>query len=199
MTRLTNDMRNDLADRMIDHTFSEEVRNVCLAHADCAKMVYEDVFTSSMRERMNELPDGWLPKVASVRVQSQESVVNLTFNGYFYHLPKLRIKNHEETRMLFPYNMQSDVVAVYDGSHAIAHVITTMLAQANATSKRIEGARLSLMQTLNKFHTVEKMVEAWPEIRPIAEKITPAAKPQLPALPIAHLNELFKLPVADDV
>jgi hypothetical protein len=51
--------------------------------------------------------------------------------------------------------------------------------------------------TLDKFGTIKRLVEAWPEVVELLPPITSAPKSNLPAIQVADLNKLVGLPSAE--
>lgn len=206
MARLVNAMRDGIIDRMMAHTFDDRIRALCSEQAECALAAYNDVYSSTVRKRMEELPKDWLPKRNEIQCKVEDEYISLTFGGEFPGSP-YSSRNFPEFRnidgigsksCLVPYDNQSGCLKVYEPSHKIAHKVVDFKRHRDDLQEAYKNAGKQLSVTLNRFHTVEKLIEEWPEVAPfINEKDRPVPATAI-ALPVKDLNAMFKLPVAGD-
>lgn len=200
MTRLTNDMREKIATNAIEHKFKPLVTALAEDYATLANEVYEDVFKSSLK-RMLDLPGGWLPTHNSITAQFGAKVHNLDFDGDFasryndsinvYYM----IKRPGLSRR-FTDNKKGLVAAVYDATHKFSERLDALGHRKDALTTDVSAAKKAIAATLDKFFTVEKLLEAWPEIEPMTAGVAPTPIAKVPAVPVNHLNTMLDLPVA---
>lgn len=201
-TRLTNDMRNQIRENALKHRFKTPTMALVLDFSALALDAYAYVYGKT-EARMNALPDGWLPAVEALSFKFGASYVTLKFSGNFptrYSqsktsaladfagdpMPILRRVPYDETggcREVF--DAGSDFSVRYHDIHGAAETLNELVLQT----------RHKITATLDQFTTVEKLHEGWPEIEPFTVGVTPAPKIQLPAVPVASLNEALGLPV----
>lgn len=67
-------------------------------------------------------------------------------------------------------------------------------AEQEAAEKDHDNIRAQVRATVEKFGSVKRLIEAWPEAKELLPAVLPEKKPQLPALAIADLNKLVGLP-----
>lgn len=206
MTRLTNDTRGAIVTALIHHTFDDEVRVICDEREGIANDVYNLHYARDLK-RMEALPKGWLPTDSDVQFEAAGSNYTLQFSGKLYgfrytqraenELCDFPSNQRDQVSHIFKYSEYNRTVAVFDAHSDIATRVELHRAAIESLSERIVTARKTAAATLAQYTTVEKLIEAWPEIEPFVPKAV-APPPSLPALPTAHLNALFGLPVTEE-
>jgi hypothetical protein len=194
-------MRSDIVHALMEHTFNDEVRVLCDERAAIANDVY-DIHYAGKSERMEKLPDKWLRTYYRVEFRAAGA------DQAYYLSGKIDVYARHEVAplMQFTANHREDVhrrvlncdyarcLKVFEPESGISVRVQIHEASAVALAERVKNARAQAAATLDQFYTVEKLLEAWPEIKPfIPEAKRPA--PALPAVPVAALNALFDLPV----
>jgi Nucleotide modification associated domain 5 len=195
--RLNADLRSTICEAALAHRFNSDIQKLTDERANLARIIYEDVYQLNLK-KMLALPDGWLPKSNRIKVQFGEEITALMFNGQLYgrrHLDDMLNRNSETVeRVVLASDTRANVMKVYGARDRVALALTQMSNDTATASETIKTARNQTMATLNQFHTVEKLIEKWPEIKPfIPEKQTLVL---LPAIAKEKLNELLDLPVA---
>lgn len=197
MTRLTNDMRADIVSALMTHKFDDEVSVLCDERAGIALAVYEHHYAGTL-ERMDKLPKGWLQTEGVVRFRAAGYNHQYNFSGRIFGRPQTLSSFISNKRENVEKRQQAQWVGrtlqTYEATHDIAVRVEKHEAAAAALAERVTQARAQATATLDRFTTVEKLIDAWPEIKPFI----PAGKappPAVPALPTQHLNQMFDLPV----
>jgi len=201
MTRLTNDMRSDIVHALMEHTFNDEVRVLCDERAAIANDVY-DIHYTGKSERMEKLPKGWLRTDHDVQFRAAGTdhtyYLSGKINVYGRHaiapLMQFDANRREDVQRRFLQCDYGKTTQVFDPEHSISVRVQIHEASAVALVERVSNARAQAAATLDQFYTVEKLLEAWPEIKPFIPQAKRPA-PALPAVPVAALNALFDLPV----
>lgn len=207
MPRLTNDIRGTIVNALMVHKFDSAVEALCVERADIARQVYEHHYKRDLK-RMNDLPDGWLLTDGDVKFDASGTIRSYYFSGKMYGSNwSSRWQNEvcdfpsNSGRVAVEYRFRADehnrTICTFDANHPIAEAVERHEAAGEALAEQIKAARAQATATVGRFTTTEKLIEAWPEIKPfIPEKAAPP--PALPALPTQHLNSMFDLPVGDE-
>lgn len=200
--RLTTAMRGVICENAIIHRFSPDVKKLVDQFRDLADEAYEKTY-GGISGQMIALPKGWLPQVATCSYRFGSEYVGLKFSGSFasrYHssptiaLAPLQGEISDIWRLV-PSDKNGQCHATFDARDELS-IIYAMLQDTSATlNNLVVATRRDLIVTLEKFTTVEKLLEGWPEIEPFTVGVTPAPKTNLPAVPVAALNTLLGLPV----
>lgn len=201
-TRLTKDMRVAIRDNAIRHRFGPDVADLVRDFRDLAEAVYNETY-GSIRSRMEELPDGWMPTTGSMSVQLGATYTSLNFDGDF---PSRQYTS--DTHNLV--GLQGDIKDIwrrvpdakkgtchnsFDARHELSTRHDILRHAAGGLNDLVAKTKRDLYSALDNFTTVEKLLEGWPEIQPFTVGVTPAPKTTLPAVPVAALNSALGLPV----
>lgn len=204
MTRLINEIRNSIRDSLLEHRFKSAVLALEARQAELARVTYEDCFKASDRKRMDDLPKGWVYEQTYSRVQVGSETVQLNYNGSFSRYNQRAnvceiglfiSRDLKDVHRRIPYSKSGNTVKIYGNAPGdeIGYNVHQYLRSVESLSEEIGAARRQTDAALRSFHTIAKMIEAWPEVMPfIPEKSVPSL---LPVVPVASLNELLKLPV----
>lgn len=189
---MTQTYREAALNAILAHRFGKEIETLAFQQANLAHMAYEELFNETTRRKMYELPKGWLPEDPTIYLYGLHgnNTIILNFNGKIARLyaPETSIS------MRRPFNT-SMAVTITSG--------TPLYVAADEFNDRVkalvgerENASANASAALGQFRTYDKLVEAWPEVAAVLPKPKPRA--MLPAIPVATLNEMFKLPVKEE-
>lgn len=203
MTRLINDIRNDIRHGVLAHRFKPAIVALELEQMELAKTVYEDFFKASDRKTMYGLPNGWLPEQTHIQIKVGSEIIRLNFNGSFAtrhstydEMSSFVSRDIKDVHKRWMDKHTNGIVKVYGNAPGdrIGYAVHQWLRLIDATNEEIKQARIKTGAALGNFFTIAKLIEEWPEIAPfIPAKSAPP--PQLPALPVASLNSMLGLPV----
>lgn len=195
MTRLTNDMRGEIVNAVMFHKYNEPavamVRRLTLLADD----VYKDVLSCRERDLIDQLPKDWLVTDTHVYIHVENlNSYQIYFAGIRYTddlIPFLNDDFEIEYRRI-PYKFKGNVWKVYEPDNILICKVIETFEDKKELIKEINADRKRLTATIDKFTTVEKLIDAWPEV----EKFVPEQKKpiKLPALPVEELNRQFNLP-----
>lgn len=220
MTKAKNDVRLNDATRtkilvnLIRYRFQEAYDALFERERVLAILAYETVFTKTEIDKMALLPDGWLPETSNMRMctengyyikvhfggASVENMFNvseitrfLSFFG-FTHLLTPSSADNKWLKRRIPCNL-----------FANSHVLTTEQFEpfkkfqddCSAFAKDVQSAIQITRATLAKFSSVEKLLEAWPDVESFLPK-EPENAANLPAIPVGDLNKMLGLPPDTD-
>lgn len=199
--RLTNDIREQISLAVLRHRFSAEVGALMQQRAALADDIYNDVYRKADRDKMEALPEGWLPTVLHASVQFGENGRSYqqidfagSFSGTLYKLRPDPAKKVDATARRVPSKHQYGCWKVYEASHKLAIRYDRVAAAVSDLGERIRVREKQIEQALNSVTTAAALVKAWPEVAPFVMAIIPEERKAV-ALPVAALNEALKLPV----
>jgi hypothetical protein len=197
-TKLTNTMRDRIVADLLGHRFGKAADKLVADRAAFALKVYRDVYSLTVRKRMEDLPNGWLPDEWGIRVQFGDGsgFSALSFNGSVGGpISRYLTKPIDTiTKRLFAIHMHN-CAKVYDLAHPLAVHWSELSSREAALKTEIAAARTQANAAVYSASTINGLISMWPEVEPFARKHE-TAKAALPALPTIELNRLLDLPVA---
>lgn len=208
---LTNIMRDSFIVALLHHRFDDEAAEMCVEEAALADAVYLDIYKPSIRAKMQELPREYLPEgeaIAAKFGEGRDDFVSLRFAGRVISLgrpsanfPKAPPK--KQTRRMSakhtgPWSVPC--AKVYPPEHKLVTRVMEHVAKRQDTSERISEASEQIRAIVWTATSTKQLRARWPEAEPfIAALEAKAAKPALPAPPMAKLNAILGLPVEGEV
>lgn len=202
MTRLVNAMREGIIERMMAHSFAERIAVLQVEQARLANACYNRYYNPTTRKKIDELPKGWLNGRNYITIVANDSHMSLYFNGDFNRFGSRAgfstfNTGLDEINRRFP-NCDHGTMIKFEPGDKLGDEIIDWHRSCEATQTDWYAARKQLNVTLDRFHTVEKLIEEWPEIAPFVDEKDKPAPVTAVALPVADLNSIFKLPVNAD-
>ncbi|TAA49789.1 Nmad5 family putative nucleotide modification protein [Shinella sp. JR1-6] len=194
--RLTKHIREAITKAALAHRFCDEVKSLIDAKADFGRAVYDDLYKKEDRQKMADLPAGWLPENDSFGIQFGASFSRVYFSGYTYG-PLMRAtdyKRSDKFRILSKH--ASGCAKVYDATHKLSATHEGLRSREADLKSAYDAAERQMTAALNAVTTVKRLIETWPEIAPFATKYETEA-PYLPAIPTGQLNKILDLPVSE--
>ncbi len=207
--RLNAANRRDIMKDVLAYRFEPDVRRLQAERRELASETYHDVLGENLK-LANSLPDGWLRESNHISVQfgmGFDGFAHLNFSGEISASKRvtpnitdqyviLRLLGDQEERFhRVPSSLSHCAKRYSEGD------VLTLRYQAQQEALKLLDAAVGkavaeLNSALARYTTVDQLVEAWPEIRPFAEKhTTRVVETALPALPTDQLNKLLGLPV----
>lgn len=210
--RLTNDMRGKIVNAVLEHKFNPIIAELAKDFAALADDVHKTAFRKIL-EKIEALPEGWLPTDDDIQVEfGAGKMQRLNFNGQFTHRYGYRVIDGVHvseadlntfaqfppaTFRRFPANKKGTCVSSFDARSELSLRYDELSNRKYDLISSFNKARLETGVAVSKFTTIDKLLEAWPEIEPFTKGVAAKAKPQLPAVPIMKLNELLGLPAEE--
>jgi hypothetical protein len=197
--RLTNEIRDEIKAAVLRHRFGKELAGLVKDRAKFARAVYDNVFSTADRKRMNDLPDGWLPSTGSVAFKAATTYVDLNLSGRFSgelnsSLPPT--KGDDRVWLSIPTNRKNGCLVTYEADHLLAIRWAELEAAFRDIEARHREAKSQLSAALAKASTMARLIELWPEMAPFCKPYE-AVAPSLPSIPTSRLNALLDLPVSE--
>lgn len=194
MTRLTNDIRDQITRDLINHRFQGEYSALCRATAELAERCYAEKF-AKIADKMERLPGGWLPKSEGILCAFGGRLQSLYFNGRSFSAAwSAGLSAGAPVQKLFPYESVSNVCLSLEATHPLSEEFDRLDGVASDLRQRVVTARGSAAAALQSVSTVKRLVEVWPEVEPFTIRHV-AQRPQLPSVNVDTLNAALELPV----
>lgn len=198
-TRLTRHMRDTIVDRVIEDRFGAEHKAMERLRSELALACYNEHYPQPMRNRMDTLPDGWLPMNDEIGVKfgvEDRGYTQLSFNGYDHrHRPTFDVPKDVVKRFIQADRQKGCVMALTQEHDLTVEFLRIHDEQELLAEARIK-ARIGVNSILNSATTVKKLLEVWPEVLPYLGDLAPAPPPKVPAVKIEELNAQLRLPKA---
>lgn len=198
-TRLTNELRETIANDILRHRFADQVDALISDRAEFADAVYCDIYRKADREKMDALPKGWLSEEQNIGVQfgaEGRAYQNIEFSGAFYGpLGGMRtVKENERISRRVQHKHRSGCAKAYEPSHKLVARYQELANRQSDMDAEFKAAKRQTLAALNSVQTIKRLIEAWPEVAPFASKHEDAPR-NLPSVPVEALNEMLGLPV----
>lgn len=189
-TRLTTDIRDTIAKRLLQHRFAKEYAALVSHRAALAVAFYNDIYKPKDRRVIEGLPKGWLPTAAALRIQVAGSVTEVAFSGARWGDPAGFTA--EPTFLPVADKHMRGVAATYEASHRLAIRYAELRDRSSYYRSAVTEARRQVVAALEAATTTGKLREIWPEAAPFCAPFEKAPS-RLPAVPTARLNEMLGL------
>lgn len=184
MARLTNDIRQQIITRLIEHGFSKRWAALDVEENALALEVYNDIYPPKIQAQMQAMPAGFLSERGSIYCKFGSDCHVLDFGG---NATKRMADKHIGV-----------VAKVYAANSPFAQKYSEWKFKNETLRDEYRQAKGTAQGILVSVRSVEKLLEAWPECKPFVESVTPVPKPLPPALPIPEINAMLGLTAAQD-
>lgn len=204
-TRLTNSIRDSLMEALMRRAFKAQCEDWAQRFGKFVLKVHADVYGDDLK-RMEALPEGWLPKSREIKVRIAGESIRLSTtgewgaNGYSAKWPdEFRACDASKNNiklMVHTYHNNDREAKVYDARHQIASEYSGFMNELTDLQEKIGGAKRTARAALDSVHTIQKLIEVWPEVEVFAKEylVHGERKALLPDIPRAQLNSVLGLP-----
>jgi hypothetical protein len=193
MSRLTKNIREDMARKLVAHRYSDEAKEI----------MYTDraLFDRAYKHRYS---DTTLKHIEAVRKEfpnefCEDSSMIVNAGGY-----RILLGGEFRSRWVKVESAPRPTVLLVNGSmnHSITDEklmedIKTHADKKRAFDRVCETAYHEALAVLNTVTTGKKLAEAWPEAMPVIGDLIPEGDRTLPVVQVADVNKKFKLPPKD--
>ena len=187
MSKITSTMRQTITRKLLSHRFDAEDKATRKREHELAMRVYRLRYDAATRKRMDAMPDGWL-------ATESRCLVDMPGPGRsdkLYFIEPMRVQFVDQGRYVDLGKVKTATVQAL--AVDIAHHLDAK--ESLARAKRALSEKTD--STLRGFATIERLVKAWPEVKPFIDQLGyDVAKKSLPAVIPTGLNADLGLPVA---
>lgn len=179
MSKLTNQLRSDLADTLLKRRFDEAHSALAKREKALGIRIYEDVFDAKTRAAMKRLPAGWLPTINHAKVKFEAGGYSAVHMGEDRPVP--HVKYHTTLK-------------VYGARDPISEAYQEWESDTKSLRESRSRLEVEIRGALDSVTTIKRLLELWPELEPFVPK--DGVKTLLPAINVSTLNAALKLPVS---
>lgn len=183
MTRLTNEIRNEICEKAIEESFAKKKAALKKEEAKLGMKLYKSVFKPSELAKLDSLDEKWIVRDRCLR-----------FNCQGYDL-RFNIADKEEDGVPVPVSKRDY------GCRSLGNITGEIAMEAQAfankkqdASKEEDRARRALMAVLHSVSTVKRLAEVWPEGAKFYNiYLAEVEKTGVPAIKMQELNAMLGL------
>ena len=199
--RLTNAMLDRIRVSLIKHRFGKEEEALEAEATAIGPRLY-DTLMGEHKATALALPDGFVKRssIMQLRLLGVESYFSHAWDGR----GSLRLSTVacRDSTFVLPDDVPMPVYSSWPYNLARTDPLFVEIADLNLRAAKLVKARKEmngkLTATLGAFTTVNKLVEAWPEVLPFCPSTSEFAAPFLPAVPTDELNKALNLKPAEE-
>jgi hypothetical protein len=189
MSRLTNDIRNQMARKLVNHRYTDEAKELVRLNRDLAERAYDHCYTKTIIAHMDAI------KKAYNRAFDTRDGIYVNAGGY-----KLMLGGTLHNRWV---NIPQQAARMYTVAESRYHNITDekLIEEIKVFATRQRGfddvcqtAYSEAMSVLQTMTSGKKLAEAWPEAIPVIGDLIPENQRTLPVVQVSAINAKFKLP-----
>lgn len=177
--RLNSTIRQTIVKHLMAHAFEKQEKALEEQKAALGDLAYQTVIAAlPAREKplLEQVPDSWLRTRGGLHFAYPGGYDHVSF-GEDKHLPEKLIRTHK-----------------LEADHKLTKAIVAYERARDDLKKEKRDARKAAETALGRVTTIKRLLEEWPEIKPIVEKALPEARqPSLPSIRKEDLNKQFAL------
>lgn len=185
MSKITSVMRLTIARKLLSHRFEADDAASRKRENELAMRVHRLRYDAPTRRRMDAVPDGWLPTESRflIEIPGRSDKLYLIDPVRVQFVDMGRYFNLGKVKSAAAQALAVDIAHHLDAKESLARA-------KRALSEKTDS-------TLRGFATIERLVKAWPEVKPFIDQLGyDVAKKSLPAVIPTGLNADLGLPVA---
>jgi hypothetical protein len=169
--KLTKEIRLKIQNRLIEHAFSEQVKEWHKQEAELGDKIYRDLYPEGLRRKIAALPEG---------IVATTNYLQVAFGGQVD-----RVGLSKDRRI--GANHIRGTVLNYSTSHEFSKTHLDLEAAAESLRNRKDRARSEIRAVLASVRTLKQLLEVWPEAKPFVQDLEVAEQVSL-SVPIKELN-----------
>lgn len=209
--RLTNSIRDSLMEALMKRAFKGQCEDWAKRFSGFVLRVHAAVYGEDLAQ-MEALPEGWLPKSREIKVRFGGDAVRLSTTGEFNGQASYSVKWPDEFHacdaskcsirlMVHTYHNNDREAGLFDARHPLAAEYEAFMNELTDLKDKISAARRTARAAVNSVHTIQKLIEVWPEVEEFAKQylVHGERKALLPDIPRAQLNAVLGLPPSESV
>jgi hypothetical protein len=187
-TRLTKSLREEIHNALMERAYVERKEEIARIEHNLGMRVYNDLYPLQVQEQMKMLPSDFF---------HQATTIQIAFGGYYYHISLL-----EAISLAYKnYRPYGGAVANYPAGHELTEAyieLKKLKDEYEHDRQRLYSESSAILESCSTF---KKLIETWPAIEPVLQKLnihaTQSKEIHLPAV-IQDMNALFSLPPDED-
>lgn len=190
MSRLTRNLREQMARKLVNHRYLEEARELIAKGRELFDRAYSHFYTPELLDAMgvvNDIQADTFGRYDTMNVNARGYSVTL---GGAFHSRWVNVPQEEQPeKLLLGYYYRHNIVDD-DLSEAIQEYAT----RKSCFEGTCKEAYYEAISVLNTISSGKKLAEAWPEALPVIGDLIPENQRTLPVVQLSTVNAKFKLP-----
>jgi Nucleotide modification associated domain 5 len=194
MSRLTKDIREQMARKLVAHRYTDEAKELVRLNKVLGDRAYKHCYTKKTLDAMGVISKEF-PKVFKLATYMRVNACGLTvglggsFNTRWVSVPQATA--HEAK-----YLIATGDYYVHDISDdtKLSEEIRDFATRCRGFDEVCMTAFNEALSVLNTMSTDKKLAEAWPEAMPVIGDLIPESQRTLPVVQVSAINAKFKLP-----
>jgi len=191
MSRLTNNIREQMARKLVNHRYTDEAKELVRLNKTLAERAYDHCYTKEIVGHMEAI------KKVFPSAFREYNIFNVNAGGF-----KVDLGGQVRSRWI-TVMQETPRKFVIAGDSYTPHNITDekLIEEIKAFAIRREDfndvcstAYSEAMSVLNTMTTGKKLAEAWPEAMDVIGGLIPEDQRTLPVVQVSAINAKFKLP-----
>ena len=191
MSRLTNEVRNQMARKLVAYRYADEAKAILYNDQKLADEVYNHCYPKALLTHMEAIRaafPGALYKSGGLRVNA--GGFDVTLGGWF----NSRWVRIEQPKVLKEYLIVRDYQRHNITDEKLVERVKDHAVRKQGFEGVCENAYHEAMSVLNTMTTGKKLAEAWPEAMEVIGDLIPEGSRTLPVVQVSAINAKFKLP-----
>jgi hypothetical protein len=191
MSRLTNNIREQMARKLVNHRYTDEAKDIMRKSRDLFERAHAQFYSAALLKHMTEVRKVFsdcFTLSTDMQVNAGGYKVRIGELAYsrWVHVPveknppKKLIMSSYWTHHLTDEKLIEEIKAVSDRNRSFDRVCETAYSEA--------------MSVLNTMTSGKKLAEAWPEAMAVIGDLIPENQRTLPVVQVSTINAKFKLP-----
>ncbi|WP_375292156.1 Nmad5 family putative nucleotide modification protein [Sphingomonas melonis] len=203
MSAINNDMRGQITTAVLKHGFRQRLTEFMALEAPLALRLYEHIYPADTRaaiELLTARHEGstYWRRSLPVNVGGAKIIVGRSDNAVGGEQMGYLIPSEiDKPGFRVPYCDRGTTAALFnfEADDPLGKEVMDYAMLREAINDEIKTKRAEIVGVLSEIRSDRQLRERWPAVMPIAaEFIKAEPKPQLPAVPIAGLNDFLGLP-----
>jgi hypothetical protein len=190
MSRLTNDIRNQMARKLVNHRYTDEAKAILYNDRKLADEAYNLCYPKALLEHMEAVREAYpstfcMQDYLRVNAGGYEVHIGGRFSSKWVQVDQTERALRLVVRDYQRHNITDEKLAERIKEHAI---------KKTSFERVCETAYHEAMSVLNIMTSGKKLAEAWPEAIPVIGDLIPEGSRTLPVVQVSAINAKFGLP-----
>lgn len=192
MSRLTKEIREQMARRLVAHRYADEAKELLHEGGRLFERVYDHLYPAKLQPHMEAL------RKAHPGAFLTNNTINCNAGGYRTTLGRMFHSRWVKVEQELPHK-QPVKLMMYNGGYNItdetlAKEVQTYADRERSFDDRCLTAFKEAMAVLNTMTTGKKLGAAWPEAIAVIGDLIPEGERTLPVVQLDDVNKKFGLP-----
>lgn len=201
MTRLVNATREKIVFNLLENRFSKDISELARKWSVFAENVHAAGYTKALRVLLLNADKGHYQDASHLSANIAGKRVSLYFNGWknipdtikrYGDAPAAKTNRLKFENAVDRWGSQDEIFKC-DATHQLSSDFDVIANEQSTLGTLISTTAKEIIAVLDSYTTIEKLVDAWPEVKAFIPADVAPAPVNLPALPIASLTEMLGL------